>query len=54
MPCPTSQREVEPPIRLIFTGEAGVQSDEEPPYVPRQQAADDSAPDTDADPWETT
>ncbi|MGQ4384665.1 DISARM system helicase DrmA [Streptomyces sp. SAS_270] len=48
MTCPTSLREVEPPIRLIFTGPAG-ESDDEPPYVPRQQA-DDTGPATDADP----
>ncbi|MFI5567798.1 DISARM system helicase DrmA [Streptomyces sp. NPDC051740] len=49
MTCPTSLREVEPPIRLIFTGPAGHEPEEEPPYVPRQQT-DGSAPATDADP----
>ncbi|MFJ1731266.1 DISARM system helicase DrmA [Streptomyces sp. NPDC088254] len=53
MTCPTSLREVEPPIRLIFTGTTGIEADEEPPYIPRQQA-DDRAPDADEDPWETT
>jgi hypothetical protein len=51
MTCPTSLREVEPPIRLIFTGAA--EPDEEPPYVPRQQD-DDGTPVTDEDPWERT
>ncbi|MFD6923559.1 DISARM system helicase DrmA [Streptomyces sp. NPDC059944] len=56
MTCPTSLREVEPPIRLIFTDPAGHGPEDEPPYLPRQQA-DDSfpAPDADpADPMETT
>lgn len=53
MTCPTSLREVEPPIRLIFSGATGPEPHEEPPYVPRQQD-DDSAPDTDEDPWERT
>ncbi|MER5517605.1 DISARM system helicase DrmA [Streptomyces sp. NPDC002763] len=53
MTCPTSLREVEPPIRLIFSGPTGPEPDEEPPYIPRQQD-DDSAPDTDEDPWERT
>ncbi|MFE5920884.1 DISARM system helicase DrmA [Streptomyces sp. NPDC056468] len=53
MTCPTSLREVEPPIRLIFTDATGPEPDEEPPYVPRQQA-DDSTPASDEDPWETT
>ncbi|MFH0517333.1 DISARM system helicase DrmA [Streptomyces sp. M41] len=53
MTCPTSLREVEPPIRLIFTDATGPEPDEEPPYVPRQQA-DDSTPAGDEDPWETT
>ncbi len=53
MTCPTSLREVEPPIRLILTGEAGGDLSGEPPYTPREQP-DTSAPDTDSDPWETT
>ncbi|MFG2977338.1 DISARM system helicase DrmA [Streptomyces sp. NPDC048331] len=53
MTCPTSLREVEPPIRLILTGEAGGDLSGEPPYTPREQP-DDSAPDAGADPWETT
>ncbi|MFJ7270775.1 DISARM system helicase DrmA [Streptomyces sp. NPDC099050] len=56
MTCPTSLREVEPPIRLILTGEAGGDLSGEPPYTSRDQP-DDSAPDTGADPadpWETT
>lgn len=53
MTCPTSLREVEPPIRLILTGEAGGDLSGEPAYTPRDQP-DDSAPDTGADPWETT
>ncbi len=53
MTCPTSLREVEPPIRLIFSGESAAEMVEEPPFVPRQQL-DDDAPAADADPWETT
>ncbi|GGP71239.1 DISARM system helicase DrmA [Streptomyces melanogenes] len=53
MTCPTSLREVEPPIRLIFTGAAGHEPDEEPPYVPRQQE-DSGPPVSDEDPWERT
>ncbi|MFE5829940.1 DISARM system helicase DrmA [Streptomyces sp. NPDC056508] len=45
MTCPTSLREVEPPIRLILTGEAGGDLSGEPPYLPRPQN-DDSAPTT--------
>ena len=53
MTCPTSLREVEPPIRLILTGEAGGDLSNEPPYTPQDQS-DDSTPDTGTDPWETT
>ncbi|MEU5402629.1 DISARM system helicase DrmA [Streptomyces sp. NPDC005963] len=53
MTCPTSLREVEPPIRLILTGDAGTDTADEPAYAPRQQA-EPSDPDTSADPWETT
>ncbi|TCR24008.1 helicase-like protein [Streptomyces sp. BK205] len=53
MTCPTSLREVEPPIKLIFSGPTGSEADEEPPYLPRRQD-DDGAPDTDEDPWERT
>ncbi|MFD6996258.1 DISARM system helicase DrmA [Streptomyces mirabilis] len=49
MTCPTSLREVEPPIRLIFTDPANHGPEDEPPYLPRQQA-DDSFPAADADP----
>ncbi|MBF8173055.1 DISARM system helicase DrmA [Streptomyces olivaceus] len=52
MTCPTSLREVEPPIRLIFSGEPGADGDE-PAYAPRPQGdADDHAPGSDQDPWE--
>ncbi|MEU6761592.1 DISARM system helicase DrmA [Streptomyces sp. NPDC046853] len=50
MTCPTSLREVEPPIRLIFSGEAATDGDE-PPYLPRPQT-DENAPASDPDPWE--
>ncbi|MFD3566126.1 DISARM system helicase DrmA [Streptomyces sp. NPDC058667] len=53
MTCPTSLREVEPPIRLILTGEAGGDLSGEPPYTPRPQS-DDSTPTTTANPWERT
>ncbi|MFD9876642.1 DISARM system helicase DrmA [[Kitasatospora] papulosa] len=52
MTCPTSLREVEPPIRLIFTDGGGELADE-PLYVPRPQA-DAEGQAADADPWETT
>ncbi|MEV5700515.1 DISARM system helicase DrmA [Streptomyces anthocyanicus] len=52
MTCPTSLREVEPPIRLIFSGEPGSDADE-PAYAPRPQGdPDDHAPGGDQDPWE--
>ncbi|MFD4696695.1 DISARM system helicase DrmA [Streptomyces niveus] len=51
MTCPTSLREVEPPIRLIFSGESTADAANEPPYAPRPEA-DDSTPGTDSDPWE--
>ncbi|MFJ2173920.1 DISARM system helicase DrmA [Streptomyces sp. NPDC087851] len=51
MTCPTSLREVEPPIRLILSGEVAGDAVNEPPYVPRPEA-DGSAPDTETDPWE--
>lgn len=52
MTCPTSLREVEPPIRLIFSGEPGSDVDE-PAYAPRPQGdPDDHAPGGDQDPWE--
>ncbi|MFB6770458.1 DISARM system helicase DrmA [Streptomyces sp. NPDC056337] len=52
MTCPTSLREVEPPIRLIFSGEPGSDGDE-PAYAPRPQGdPDDHAPSGDQDPWE--
>ncbi|WP_190176367.1 DISARM system helicase DrmA [Streptomyces naganishii] len=55
MTCPTSLREVEPPIRLIFTGATGPEPDEEPPYGPRAQDDDHAGPaDGDDDPWERT
>ena len=52
MTCPTSLREVEPPIRLIFSGEPSADGDE-PAYAPRPQGdPDDHAPGSDQDPWE--
>ncbi|MEU1050760.1 DISARM system helicase DrmA [Streptomyces sp. NPDC005897] len=52
MTCPTSLREVEPPIRLIFSGEPASDGDE-PAYAPRPQGdPDDHAPSGDQDPWE--
>ncbi|MGA5766551.1 DISARM system helicase DrmA [Streptomyces pseudogriseolus] len=56
MTCPTSLREVEPPIRLIFSGEpADGAAGDEPPYVARQQPADDATDgDRDEDPWENS
>ncbi|MFC8760119.1 DISARM system helicase DrmA [Streptomyces sp. NPDC057193] len=53
MTCPTSLREVEPPIRLILTGEAGGDLAGEPPYMPRPQS-DDSAPTTPMNPRDRT
>lgn len=41
MTCPTSLREVEPPVQLMFVGDAGQDPVTEPPFVPR--------PPTDAD-----
>ncbi len=35
MTCPTSLREVEPPIRLMFVGDAGADDTAEPPFTPR-------------------
>ncbi len=46
MSCPTSLREVEPPIRLLFHGDAtGADISSEPPFVPRPQpeGQDDNA-----------
>ncbi|WP_437070724.1 DISARM system helicase DrmA [Streptomyces sp. enrichment culture] len=54
MTCPTSLREVEPPIRLIFAGGTAPEPEEEPPYVPRQQEEDGTAASADEDPWERT
>lgn len=54
MTCPTSLREVEPPIRLIFTGTTGPEPDEEPPYSPRPQEENGAPADADEDPWERT
>ncbi|MFB7579962.1 DISARM system helicase DrmA [Streptomyces hydrogenans] len=57
MTCPTSLREVEPPIRLILTGDAGGDLSGEPPYAPRPQSDDHTPPTaatTPADPWERT
>ncbi|MBT2524550.1 DISARM system helicase DrmA [Streptomyces sp. ISL-99] len=46
MTCPTSLREVEPPVRLMFVGDVGQDLAAEPPFVPRPQT------DTDDDHWE--
>jgi hypothetical protein len=55
MTCPTSLREVEPPIRLIFTDATGPEPDDEPPYAPRVQDDNHAGPtDGDEDPWERT
>jgi hypothetical protein len=55
MTCPTSLREVEPPIRLIFTDATGPEPDDEPPYAPRVQDDNHVGPtDGDEDPWERT
>lgn len=57
MTCPTSLREVEPPIRLIFSEVTGDDTSEEPPYLPRPQGDDtlpagSNASGDDQDPWE--
>ncbi len=45
MTCPTSLREVEPPVQLMFVGDAGQDPVTEPPFVPRPR--NDSADNTD-------
>jgi hypothetical protein len=37
MTCPTSLREVEPPVRLLFLGDTGQDHAAEPPFAPRPQ-----------------
>ncbi|MBD2829012.1 hypothetical protein V6574_21740 [Streptomyces sp. SM1P] len=39
MTCPTSLREVEPPVQLMFVGDVGQDPVTEPPFVPRPQPA---------------
>ncbi|MFI7317595.1 DISARM system helicase DrmA [Streptomyces venezuelae] len=41
MTCPTSLREVEPPIRLMFQGESGPEPSAEPPFVARPDDSSD-------------
>ncbi|AXK32118.1 hypothetical protein DVA86_05065 [Streptomyces armeniacus] len=45
MTCPTSLREVEPPVRLMFVGDNGQDVSDEPSFVPRPQSdsPDDAA-----------
>lgn len=43
MTCPTSLREVEPPIRLMFVGDIGQDLTSEPPFVPRPQSDTDAS-----------
>lgn len=38
MTCPTSLREVEPPVQLMFVGDVGQDPVTEPPFVPRPQS----------------
>ncbi|MFP8885769.1 DISARM system helicase DrmA [Streptomyces mangrovi] len=40
MTCPTSLREVEPPVRLLFLGDTGRDHAAEPPFTPRPQAGE--------------
>ncbi|MGW8553560.1 DISARM system helicase DrmA [Streptomyces tubercidicus] len=46
MTCPTSLREVEPPVQLMFVGDAGQDPSTEPPFVPRPQTDTADATDT--------
>ncbi|WP_406731773.1 DISARM system helicase DrmA [Streptomyces sp. NBC_01794] len=43
MTCPTSLREVEPPVQLMFVGDVGQDPVTEPPFVPRPQTEADTS-----------
>ncbi|MGW5444958.1 DISARM system helicase DrmA [Streptomyces asiaticus] len=45
MTCPTSLREVEPPVRLLFVGDIGQDPASEPPFTPRPQSDTDDSSD---------